>query len=255
MRPIWTGSIGFGLVNIPVKLYSATRGSEIDLDMLDSKDHANIKFQRVNANTGKIVPYEDIVKGYKMDRGYVVLDEKDFEAVAVKKSKVIEIEDFVDINEVDDIYFETPYYVEPDKSSYRSYGLLVAALKKTKKVGVATFVMRNKEHLAIVKPKGNMIILHMMRFAEEIRDTGDLDIPDKVEVKPRELEIAISLIDQQTDKFKIEKYTDTYSEELLKIIKKKSKGAKITPAKLQVEHLDSGDLMSQLKASLLKKIK
>src|SRR6185295_14070078 len=127
MRPIWTGAIGFGLVNIPIKLYSATQSSNLDLDMLDKKDHSNIRFMRVNEKTGKEVTWENIVKGYKMDSKYVVLDDKDFEAASAKKTKTVEISDFVKEEEISSIYYETPYYIEPDKSGTRAYALLLEA--------------------------------------------------------------------------------------------------------------------------------
>ncbi|MEO7044695.1 MAG: Ku protein, partial [Ferruginibacter sp.] len=219
MRPLWTGAIGFGLVNIPVKIYSATESSSLNLDMLDKKDHAHIKYQRVNENSGKEVAWGNIVKGYKINNDYVVLDEKDFEAASAKKTKTIEISDFVKEDEISSLYYETPYYLEPDKSGTRPYKLLLEALKKTKKVGVATFVMRNKEALAILRPDGDVIVLNKIRFEEEIRDPKELALPTNTEVKPAEMKMAITLIDQLTGKFDISKYKDTYNDELLKLIK------------------------------------
>ncbi len=177
MRPIWTGAIGFGLVNIPVKMYSATQSSNLDLDMLDKKDHSHIKYLRINEKTGKEVPWANIVKGYKLNDEYVVLDDKDFEAASAKKTKTIEISDFVKEEEISSMYYETPYYLEPDKSGTRPYELLREALLKTKKVGVASFVMRNKESLAILRPDKDVIVLNRIRFEEEIRDTGELALP------------------------------------------------------------------------------
>jgi len=255
MRPIWTGAIGFGLVNIPVKLYSATQGSELDLDMLDKKDHANIKFMRVNEKTGKEVPWGNIVKGYKVNEKYVVLDDKDFEKANAVKTKVIEISDFVLEEEIDSMFYETPYYLAPEKSGVRAYALLREALSKTKKVGVASFVMRNKESLAALRVSGNLIILTKMRFAEEIRESKELPIPAASSVKPAELKMAISLINQLTGKFNPRKYKDTYTAELLKLIKAKAKG-KSTPAPhLKVVHSKANDLLSQLKDSLTVKRK
>src|SRR5438093_8922863 len=173
MRPIWTGAIGFGLVNIPVKIYSATQSSSLDLDMLDKKDESNIKFLRVNEKTGKEVPWANIVKGYKLDGKYVVLDDKDFEAASAKKTKTIEISDFVKEEEISSMYYETPYYLEPDKSGTRAYELLLQALTKTKKVGIATFVMRSKESLAVLRADKKVLVLNRIRFAEEIRDTEE----------------------------------------------------------------------------------
>jgi len=251
MRPIWTGAIGFGLVNIPVKIYSATESSTLDLDMLDKKDHANIHFMRVNAKTGKEVAWENIVKGYKMPNDeYVVLTEKDFELASAKKTKTIEITDFAKEEEVASIYYETPYYLEPDKSGVRAYGLLREALEKTKKVGIATFVMRSKETLAILKADKKVIILNRIRFQEEIRDPSELNLPAKVEVKPAELKMAVSLINQLSGKFDISKYKDRYSGELMKLIKARAKGTKIKTPKLKVVHSKTKDLMDQLKASL-----
>jgi len=250
MRPLWTGAIGFGLVNIPVKLYSATQGSELELDMLDKKDHSNIRYVRVNEKTGKEVKWESIVKGYLINKKYVILDQKDFENASAVKTKSIDISDFVSLSEIDSVYYETPYYIVPDKSGARAYALLKEALEKTGKAGVATFVMRNKEALAILKPSKNAIILNKIRFEEEIRDTKDLGIPAKPAVKPAELKMAVSLINQLSGKFNISKYKDSYTEQLLKLIKAKSKGAKPAAPHLKVVHNTTKDLMSQLKASL-----
>ncbi|MGN6247819.1 MAG: Ku protein [Ginsengibacter sp.] len=255
MRPIWTGAIGFGLVNIPVKIYSATESSNLDLDMLDKKDHAHIKYQRVNENSGKEVPWSNIVKGYKLDNQYIVLDEKDFEAASAKKTKTIEISDFVKEDEISSLYYETPYYLEPDKSGTRPYKLLLEALKKTKKVGVSTFVMRNKEALAILRPDKNVIVLNKIRFEQEIRDPNQLTLPNNTEVKPAELKMAVTLIDQLTGKFDISKYKDTYNEELLKLIHDKAKGKKVKAPEMKVVHSKTQDLMDQLKASLEEKRK
>ena len=250
MRPIWTGAIGFGLVNIPVKIYSATQSSNLNLDMLDKKDHAHIKYQRVNENSGKEVAWGNIVKGYKYEGDYVILDEKDFEAASAKKTKTIEISDFVKEEEISSLYYETPYYLEPDKSGTRPYALLLEALKKTKKVGVSTFVMRNKEALAILRPDKEVIVLNKIRFEEEIRDPGELQLPKNTDVKPAELKMAITLIDQLTAKFDISKYKDTYNGELLELIKAKASGKKIKAPQLKVVHSKTKDLMDQLKASL-----
>jgi DNA end-binding protein Ku len=250
MRPIWTGAIGFGLVNIPVKLYSATESSSLNLDMLDKKDHSNIKFKRVNEQTGKEVEWGNIVKGFKYHGDYVVLVDKDFEAANAKKTKTIEISDFVKEDEISSLYYETPYYLEPDKSGTKPYELLRQALEKTGEVGVATFVMRNKEALAILRPEKKVIVLNRIRFEEEIRDTKDLALPEHTTIKPAELNMAVSLIKQLTGKFDISKYKDTYNHELMKIIEAKAKGKKIPVPKLKVVHSKTQDLMEQLKASL-----
>ncbi len=250
MRPIWTGAIGFGLVNIPVKMYSATQTSNLDLDMLDKKDHAHIKYMRINENTGKEVEWNNIVKGYNYRGDYVILDDKDFEAASAKKTKTIEISDFVKEEEISSLYYETPYYLEPDKSGTRPYALLLDALKKTKKVGVSTFVMRNKEALAILRPDKDVIVLNKIRFEEEIRDPDELQLPRNTDVKTAELKMAVTLIDQLTAKFDISKYKDTYNGELLKLIKAKASGKKIKAPQMKVVHSKTKDLMDQLKASL-----
>jgi len=254
MRAIWTGSLGFGLVNIPIKIFSAVQDSTLDLDMLDSKDHSNIKFKRVNEKTGKEVAWENIVRGYYINDRYVVLDKTDFEKASPEKTKHIEIKHFVDESEIDSVYFEQPYYLQPEKTGVRAYGLLREAFKKTGKVGVALFVMRDREHLCIIKASDDVIILNRIRFAEEIRSTDELDLPS-VKSKPDELKMAVTLIEQLSGPFNIKKYKDDYSERLLKIIKAKSKGKAVPFTPMKVVHSKTKDLMEQLKASLSEKRK
>lgn len=249
MRAIWSGAIGFGLVNIPVKLYSAVQESELDLDMLDKKDFANIKFQRVNANTGKEVAWENIVRGYKMDDQYVVVTDEDFEKASPEKTKMIEITEFVEEKEIDSIYFEIPYYLQPEKSGTKAYALLRDALNKTNKVGLGTYVLRNRESLVIIKPLDDLLLLNKIRFQQEIRDPEDIKTPAS-KSKPTEMKMAVELINQLSADFNIAKYKDTYSDKLLKLIKAKSKGKKIVRPHLRVVHSRSRDLMAQLKASL-----
>jgi DNA end-binding protein Ku len=250
MRAIWSGAIGFGLVNIPVKLFSAVQGSELDLDMLDKKDHSNIKFQRVNAETGKVVNWENIVKGYMLNGKYVVLDNEDFAKASPEKSKIISIEEFIDGKEIDSIYFETPYYLQPDKSGEKAYVLLRDALEKSGKFGLGTYVLRNREHLCILKPLEKAIVLNTIRFHEEIRDMGELKIPETSKAKPGELKMALALIDQLTAKFDISKYKDSYTDSLLKVIQAKAKGKKTEVPQMRIVHSNARDIMSQLKASL-----
>jgi len=249
MRAIWTGAIGFGLVNIPVKLYSATQESSLDLDMLDKKDHSNIRFQRVNEKTGKEVPWDNIVRGYKYNGEYVVLSDEDFKQASPEKSKIIEIAEFVDASEIDAVYYETPYYLEPEKTGSKAYILLRDALQKSGKVGLGTYVMRTKEAIGIIRPMDDVLVLNKMRFAEEIRDHKDLKLPED-KTKPNELKMALALIDQLSGPFEIEKYHDTYSEQLMKVIEAKAKGKKIEAPTMKVVHSKSQDLMDQLKASL-----
>ena len=254
MRAIWTGSLGFGLVNIPIKMFSAVQDSTLDLDMLDSKDHSNIKFKRVNEKTGKEVPWENIVKGFYIDNKYVVLDKTDFEKASPEKTKHIEIKHFVDETEIDSMYFEQPYYLQPDKTGIRAYALLRDALKKTGKAGVALFVMRDREHLCIVKSKGDALVLNRIRSDEEIRSTKELDLPAG-KSKPDELKMAVSLINQLSGPFDIKKYHDDYTERLMKVIKAKSKGKAVPFTPMKVVHSKTKDLMDQLKASLSEKKK
>jgi DNA end-binding protein Ku len=250
MRSIWSGAIGFGLVNIPVKLFSAVQQSDLDLDMLDKKDHSNIRFQRVNEKTGKEVPWENIVRAYKLDGQYVVLGDEDFKKASPEKTKIIEIAEFVDEEKIDSMYFETPYYLEPQKAGVKAYGLLRDALKKTGKTGLSSFVLRTKESLGLIKPIGNVLILQKIRYEQEIRKPEGLEIPD-AESKPAELKMAIALIDQlSSPKFDISKYKDTYADELMKLIEAKAKGKKLPEPTMRVVHSKSKDLMEQLKASL-----
>lgn len=249
MRAIWSGAIGFGLVNIPVKLFSAVQDSELDLDMLDKKDHANIHFQRVNANTGKEVPWKNIVRGYKVDDRYVVLTEEDFAAASPEKNKTITIEEFIDETAIDSMYYEVPYYLQPDKSGIRAYVLLRDALKKAGKVGLGSFVLRNRESLVLIKPHDKLLVLNKIRFDQEIRDPSEIKIPAST-TKPSEMKMALALIKQLSGKFDISAYKDTYSEKLLKLIKQKSKGKKVAPAHMKVVHSRTRDIMAQLKASL-----
>jgi len=255
MRSIWSGAIGFGLVTIPVKLYSGTEESSLNLDMLDKKDQAHIRFKRVNENTGKEVTWENIVKAYDYEGKYIILTDQDFESASPEKSKYIDIFQFVKEEEIDSIYFEKPYYIEPDKTGTRPYALLREALKKAGMAGVGSFVLRNKEHLAVIKVYENVLVLNMIRYQQEIRDYKELKIPDASEAKPTELKMALELIKQMTEPFDISQYKDTYTDQLMKLIKARAKGAKAPAPKLTVVHKETTDLMEQLKASLTTKKK
>lgn len=252
MRAIWNGAIGFGLVNIPIKMYSAVQDSNLDLDMLDKADLSNIKFKRVNEKTGEEVKWENIVKAYLLEDRYVVLEDEDYAAASPDKTKIFSIEKFVKEAEVDSVYFETPYFLEPQKHGENAYGLLLNALIKTKMVGVGTFVMREKEILAIVRPYNNeVLIINRMRFAQEIRDYKELKLPELKKPKPTELQMAVSLIEQTSGAFTPEEFKDSYAEDLMKIIQQKAKGSKVKAPKEALEEKGKVvDLMAQLKASL-----
>jgi DNA end-binding protein Ku len=250
MKAIWSGSIGFGLVNIPVKLFTAIESSELELDMLDKKDHANIRYLKINENTGKEVEWGDIIKGYKYNDEYIVLDDSDFEQANAKKTKMIDIDNFVSIEDVDAIYYENAYYVAPDANGSKAYHLLREALLKTGKAGIATFVIRSKEKLALIRATDKVILLHRLHFNEEIRNTKDLNISEKAVFRDKEITMAVSLINQLSEKFDITAYRNTYSEELLQIIKQKARGGRKPRAKMKVVHSKNKDLISQLKESL-----
>ena len=250
IKSIWAGSITFGLINIPIKVFSAVKESNLEMNMLDKNDYSNIKFKRFNENTGKEVTYADIIKGYKLDDKYVVVEESDFEAAEAEKTKTIEIMNFVDEKEIDTIYYEQPYYLEPDKGAMKAYALLRDALQTSGKVGVGTIVLRNKESLVILKSYKNVIVLNRIRFQEEIRNTTELKLPPLSEMKTKEMDMAIKLVAQLTEKFDITKYKDNYTAKLLEIIKDKAKGKKQVAPKLKVVHKQNEDLMAMLKASL-----
>lgn len=249
MRSLWKGSLGFGLVSIPVKLYSAVQSSSLDLDMLDSRDHSRIRYQRVNEHTHKEVPYDKIVKGYKLNDEYVILDDSDFADAAPEKSRTIEIESFADIADVNPMYYETSYYSEPDTKSNKAYALLVQALIKSKKVGVARFVLRSTESLCIINPVDNVLVVTRIRFAQEIRSTEDLKVPD-TEVSKKELDMGLALINQYAERFDVSKFKDEYHNELLKIIKAKAQGKRATVKKLKPQKATGDDLYEQLMQSL-----
>jgi DNA end-binding protein Ku len=250
MRSIWTGSIGFGLVSIPIKLFSAVQETRLDLDMLDSRDHAHIKFQRVNENTKKEVPYDKIVKGYKYDDDYVIIEDADFEAAAPEKSKVIEIESFVDVASVNPMYYETSYYTEPATKKNKAYALLLEALKKSGKAGLARFVLRSTESLCIVHPVEKDIVVTRIRFQQQIRDQGELKLDDDITVSKKELDMGLALINQYAEPLDLSKYKDEYHTDLMNIIEQKAKGKRPTIKKLKPKAAKSDDLYDQLMSSL-----
>ena len=220
--------------------------------MLDSKSHSPIRYKRVSEKTGKEVPWEQIRKGYLYNDEYVVLEPSDFEAASPKKSKIIEIEAFVNEQDIDDIYFETPYFLEPGKGGEKAYQLLFKALEKTKKVGLSRFVMRTQEHMSVIRPKDNYLLLQQLRFEEELRSPKDIKVPEGIRVSPKEMEMALELIKQYTATFDMSKYEDEYKKELMKIIKSKATGKKIPTKKMEVVYTKKDDLFDQLKASLSK---
>lgn len=251
MRAIWKGSIGFGLVNIPVRLFSAVQNSGLDLDMLDEKDHSKIRFKRINESSGREVAYEKIVKGYLLNEKYVILDEEDFKDASPEKSKMIELENFVDIMEINPIYYETSYYAEPEKQGKKAYALLLKALIKSKKAGLARFVLRSTENLCVIHPLEDVLVVTKIRFAEEVRSyKEDLNLPDVAAIGKKELDVGLALIKQYTSAFNIDSFHDEYSKELMRIIKAKAKGKRATVKKLKPREELSDDLYGQLMKSL-----
>ncbi len=251
VRSIWSGAISFGLIHIPVKLYTAVQESAIDLDMLRRQDLCPIRYARVCRDTGEEVPFEDIVKGYEYRKGdYVVLEDEDFKRANVRKTQTIDIVEFVDEKEIDPKLLERPYYLEPTKQARKAYALLREALKKTGKVGVGTFVLRNREHVVTVKPEEDLIVLEQMRFADEVRKPAGLDLPAKEEASERELDVAIKLIDQLTEPFKPEQFHDTYREELERVITEKVQGKPSAPREERPVPTEVPDLMAKLRESL-----
>jgi DNA end-binding protein Ku len=248
---MWSGSISFGLVNIPVKLYSGAESHTLDLDMLRKRDLCPIKYLRVCENDQKEVEYQEIVKGYEYSDGeYIVLSDEDFENANVKQTRAIDITDFIMEDEIDSRYFEKPYYLEPDKGGDKPYALLREALKKSGKVGVASYVMRNRGHIGIVKPQGNVLVINQIRYADEIRDYKELKLPASKNIRDKEVELALTLIDQLSENFNPEKYKDTYVEDLKKVIEDKAKGRKPKTKGKTPQPTKVIDMMTLLKKSL-----
>lgn len=254
MRAIWSGSLSFGLINIPIKVYSAAEDRALNFHLLDKHGHCPISYLRVCRGTHKEVPYEDIVKGYEYQKGdYVVLTDQDFEKAAPRKTRTIDIVSFVEEDEVPSAMIERPYFIEPDEKAQKAYVLLREALKRAKKVGIARMVFRTKEHIAMVKPEGSALMLIQLRFEDELRKPKGLDLPSKAEFSKKELDMALTLIGQLQDHFKANDYKDTYTAALKKVIEKKAKGK---PIRVESEKLtpttDMRDLMEALRKSLEK---
>jgi len=254
MRPIWSGAITFGLVNIPVRLQSAVQSKErVSFRMLHKKDLSPIKYERVCQKEGEPVAWKDIVKGYEYSKGkFVVLDDDDFKAAAIESSKTIEILDFVQAGDIDPRYFETPYYILPSKGGEKAYALLREAIRSTGTVGIGKITMRtNSLHLAGIKVIEDALVLEIMRFAGEVVDTGDFSFPSDDKIRPQELQMAEQLIGNLTGEFDPTKYTDDYHDNLMKIIKAKMKGKTVEVEEPEErETTQVVDLMARLQESL-----
>jgi DNA end-binding protein Ku len=222
MRAIWKGSISFGLVNIPIALYPATRKEELKFRLLRGKDLSPVNYKRVAAKDGKEVPWDEIVKGYEYEKGkFVVLSEKDFQRVDLEATQTVDIQDFVDLDEIDPMYFYKPYYLEPQKGGDKAYTLLREALADGKKVGIAKVIIKTRQYLAGVKALKDALVLELMHFAEELADAGKLNVPKKTTVGKREKDMAEALVKSMTSKWDPEKYKDDYREALMEVIEEK----------------------------------
>jgi DNA end-binding protein Ku len=256
-RAIWSGSISFGLLNVPVKLYSAVSKQTVRFRELREGDGSRVKHKRVAESDGKEVPYEKIVKGYEYAPDqYVVLTKDELSELEPQRSRTIEIQDFVDLDDIDPIYFEQPYYLGPDKGAARAYALLVQAMKDSRKVAIARFVLRNKEHLAAIRPMDDLLTLTTMRFHDEVTSPGDLDGEVFEEEKPkkpdqREIDMAKQLIESLTSGFKPTAYRDEYREELLDLLERKAEGKEVVSAPTEEpKPTKAPDLMAALEESL-----
>lgn len=222
MRAIWKGAISFGLVNIPIALFPASRSEELKFRLLRKKDLSPVNYKRVAEADGKEVQWSDIVKGYEYEKGkFVVINEEDFKRVDIEATQTVDIISFVELEEVNPIFFHKPYYMEPQKGGDRAYVLLREALKSTGKIGIAKVVIKTRQHLAAVKPQEQGLMLELMHFADEIHDVEDFKLPHSAEIGKKELEMAKSLIATMTEEWKPENYADEYREALEKMIEEK----------------------------------
>jgi len=252
-RPIWTGTISFGLVNIPVKLYIAVREERVAFHMLHDQDNARLRRKLVCSLDNKEVHPEHIVKGYEIHKDrYVIISPEDLESCAPKASKTIEITDFVELSDIDPVYYDRPYYVLPQPGATKAYRLLVEAMGHSKKVGISKLVMHDKEYLAALRPVGDVICLHTMHFGKEVVPPDKLEgVPTHTKSTDRELKVAEQLIDSLASAFKPEKYHDEYKECVLQMIDRKAHGEEVIAApEVEKKPVHAGDLMAALEASL-----
>ena len=222
MRAIWKGSISFGLVNIPIALYPATRKEDLRFRLLRAKDLSPVNYKRVAEKDGKEVPWDQIVKGYEYEKGkYVVLKDEDFQRVDLEATQTVDIQDFVEQEEIDPVFFYKPYYLEPQKGGDKAYVLLRETLGKTGKVGIAKVVIKTRQYLAGVKAENNVLVLELMHFAEELADPDKLHLPKKIEPGKREVDMATALVNSMSSKWDPKKYRDDYRDALMEVIEEK----------------------------------
>jgi DNA end-binding protein Ku len=222
MRPIWKGAISFGLVNIPITLYPATRREELRFHFLRKNDLSPINNKRVAEADGKEVRWEDIVRGYQYEKGkFIVLEDEDFSRVDVEATQTVDIQEFVEVADINPMFFSKPYYMEPAKGGDKAYALLREVLRGTQKVGIAKVVIKTREHLAAVKAQGDALVLELMHFAEEIIDSGELHLPGKTSPGKKEADMAKKLVESMAGAWNPEKYRDDYKEALMDVIEEK----------------------------------
>jgi DNA end-binding protein Ku len=222
MRAIWKGSISFGLVNIPIALYPATRREELKFRLLRENDLSPVNYKRVAEKDGKEVPWDKIVKGYEYEKGkYIVLKDEDFQRVDLEATQTVDIQDFVEVDEIDPMYFYKPYYLEPQKGGDKAYTLLREVLADTDKVGIAKVVIKTRQYLAGVKAKDKVLVLELMHFAKELAEADKLHVPQKLEAGKREMDMARALVQSMSGKWDPEKYKDDYREALMDVIEEK----------------------------------
>lgn len=253
-RAIWSGSISFGLLNVPVRMYSAVARRNIALREIRESDSARIKHRRVAEGTDEEVPYDEIIKAYELTPGqYVPLTKEEMEALAPEKTRAIEVQDFVDLGQIDPIYFDSPYYLGPAEGAEKAYALLAKAMQSSGKVAICHFVLRNKEHLAGIRSDGKVLTLTTMRFADEVVPASELDVLPEKETKPakREQEMAEQLIESLSTDFEPSHYKDEYREQLLALIERKAEGKEIVAAEAEAPKATKApDLMAALEESI-----
>jgi DNA end-binding protein Ku len=257
-RVLWKGAITFGLVNIPVGLHSAVKHNALDFTLLDRRNFAPVGYKRVNKETGREVDWDQIVKGYEYEKGsYVALSEEDFKRANVEATQTVDILAFVDAADIAPVYFDTPYYLSPGKRGEKGYALLRETMKRSGKAAVANVVIRTRQYVAVVLPMDDMLVLNTLRFANEIRSADDFELPREARANAREVEMALKLVKEMSEKWKPEKYHDTYRDDLLARIRKKVKAGETEevaePEKEEKEPRKGAeviDLMALLKRSV-----
>ena len=249
---MWSGSLSFGLVNIPVEVHTAVRDHRPHFRLLHGTDRSPISYERVCQKEGRAVAWDDLVKGYEYEKGrFVVLTKEDFKAAALEKTRRIDILDFVEADAIDDRFFDTPYYLTPGKGGDVAYGLLREAIRESSRIGIAKFILREVQHLAAVEVVDEALVLSTLRFADELVDVGTLQLPKRTPVKKKELDMATALVTSLADEWNPEKYSDDYRDNLMRVIKAKMKGKKADLVSEEpVRDVKVVDLMERLRRSL-----